>query len=194
MGVTVHYDFSVAGDARRVWATLARVRRQCGLLPIERLGPLMFLSPALSSVKRGGDSRILLSWLQSSLERCFNVYDLPVVEGRTVLQAIRERATGLGFRVDVADGCEPFRIVVGHLGDVGLWRGGAFTKTAWASNWEHAHGLVMRLLSISGAAGILESVSDEAGWWQEGGFTDLGARGHMRPSTRQEHPALRGGA
>jgi hypothetical protein len=64
-----------------------------------------------------------------------------------------------------AEGCDQFRIILGRLGGNTVWHGADLTKTASSRDSKAAHETVVEMLRICDRAGIIESVSDEGGFW-----------------------------
>ena len=166
MGVTIHYDFCAAGDEARVRGVLDLVRAEFLGLPVQRVSDIERIHPVRFKGGVRGVEALVFS-LGLHLQFHFHVFALPERERKLIERRILGEGNGLGFYVDVAEGCDPFRVTLGRVGNHPVWSGGDFTKTAWANDWERAHRLVIQLLEVCDAADMLDEVCDEAGIWQE---------------------------
>ncbi len=79
---------------------------------------------------------------------------------------IGREGNGLVLRVEVSERCEPFTVMLGRLGQGTSWRGGSFTKTAYAVPFLQAHLAVVRMLDLCREAGILKAARDEGEFWE----------------------------
>ena len=164
MGATIHYRFRACGDQALVARILDLVTTEIMKLPVRNVGEITDISQVRFT---GGipEAEALACSLGLHLQLHFNVFELPEDERGVVERRILEDGNGLGFCVNVAPGCDPFRVIIGRVGGHPIWSGWDFTKTAWADDWERAHQLVMKMLRICEAADIIDHVSDEAGEW-----------------------------
>ncbi len=71
---------------------------------------------------------------------------------------------GIGFEVNVMKGSEWFTVMLFHR-RVNLWTSHEFTKTQYAEDFMKCHKIVCSMLKVCEKHGILESVHDEADYW-----------------------------
>ncbi|KKN34221.1 hypothetical protein LCGC14_0795700 [marine sediment metagenome] len=71
---------------------------------------------------------------------------------------------GVGFEVNVMEGSEWFTVILFNRG-IESWSSHEFTKTEYANDFMKCHKMVCSMLKVCEKHGILESVHDEAGYW-----------------------------
>lgn len=85
---------------------------------------------------------------------------------RKLRQKVLERGEGVALYVNVAEGCEPFTVMLARLRGSRKWVGSSFTKTQYAKDFLRAHLMVITMLDICNEHGILKSVYDEGGYYE----------------------------
>ena len=172
MGTTIHYKMSFTGTKDALVERLKSLRKLFGERPVMSIGRLLDIRRA--EIKQGFgrlkgmryhecELGMIMTFVKDIFEDQWKNKTLKYEERE---QAIRESGNGIGFHVDVDRGCEYFRVMLGRLGESEHWRGQGFTKTCYARDFEKAHGAVLQMLRMCEETGILESVYDEAGQWE----------------------------
>jgi hypothetical protein len=178
MGLTIHYSLKATGsieDARRV---IERLHKRAGNLPLENVGGILHLSGPdcdYEQTDRADPDRWLLTQAQAIVES--DGYTYHVCPTRVIAFSTRpapgsELANfGLAKYPGTISSHEGKAIATG-LGSGWSWS--SFCKTQYASNpacggvenFLRAHLSLVALLDYAADLGILDSVSDESGYWE----------------------------
>ena len=104
-----------------------------------------------------------LQWLSTEFQK------LPV----TKVYPVELSRKGYELSVDVGPGCEWFAITLESDGK-DEWSGRGFTKTEFAVDFKSCHSAIVRMLDLCKEAGILKTVNDESGYWENRDQNSLG--------------------
>ena len=179
MGLTIHYSLKATGsieDARRL---VERLHKRAGNLPFESVGGILHLSGPdcdYEQADRADPNRWLLVQAQQIVERdgdMFHACPTRMIAFSTLPAPGSELANfGLAKYPATISTHEGKSIATG-LGSGWSWA--SFCKTQYASNPAHggvenflrAHLSLVALLDHAEELGILDSVSDESGYWEK---------------------------
>ena len=197
MGITIHYELRFRGGEERVKQVLRQIGEiaaNIGFRESQKLWqvdyqtdfnhPDEFTPMADGEGKRQGKKVIdeTYRWAKIQYEPpimpMLSYQDSPVERRKKELQIARGREqiwkySGWVQHLWFGEGCEPTNIGLVRYGKSSLWTGSAFTKTQWAEDFVKAHVAVCTLLKEVEKLGILESVNDESGFWNEWDITKL---------------------
>ena len=160
MGITIHWYLGSREEEREAAAAkLRRVRQACLTLPFKEIGDVEYIPPSvcrlgLADLKDATFDRrlrwaLLQSWNNVTASGYAQIKPLEVLR--------------LPLRAD--EGCEPTNLMLARYPHKEGWSSWAFTKTQYATHFLDAHLLVIAALDACDEVGILESVSDEGGYW-----------------------------
>lgn len=174
MGLTIHWDLRMEGEANQVVEKLERIRQKfvaaCSRLP-QKFASKVAVSPVEfwdekkvrkeeEAFKRKAPSDD--KWFYIISQRWIDAEDL---EGNRIVSTSEAPRRLAFFFADIMDGCETLIIMLGEFED-GIWENSNFCKTTYAESPVAAHLIVTRCLEICEAEGILVDVVDEGDFWQ----------------------------
>lgn len=164
MSTTIHYSYEYFGEKPGLISLLVALRTEFQQMAVVRVGEIIDM-PNVKLEKGRSDLVCLSSSLIHSMRMHHNVHEFSSEYRDAIDRMILAECNGAGLVVDVGEGCDQFRVVLGRLQDNCVWHGTHFTKTAWSHDFEGAHETVVAMLRVCDDAGIIESVSDEGGSW-----------------------------
>jgi len=181
MGLTIHYSLKCAADNVEIAREKVRQLREIAKdLPFAEVGDIEEINKEdyLTENNNLSDSK---KWLK--VVGCKYVFP----KNESPYQVEPERA--IAFNVWPGEGCETATFGLAfypaeNQGDRSLWSWSSFCKTQYASNPEFGgienfvkcHLLVIKILDEAKNLGILDSVSDEGGYWEERNLEELISR------------------
>ena len=166
MGITIHYTYEFYGEKPQLENILQQVREQFQQMELIRLGEIFDISDI--GPRHGHTELDDLSFSLWHSMRMYHEFHEFTEESQQILnEIIHKEGNGIGFQVTVSKDCDPFRVILGRMNDNAVWHGTDFIKTQYAEHVEKAHETVIEMLRICKHAGILRSVCDEAGYWQD---------------------------
>jgi hypothetical protein len=184
MGLTIHWSFQGPQKKSEAKSIIEKLRQRAMDLPFESVGDILHFSGNHTDFESDPDGE----------HRWFKIQARETIwskDGRTGWDVVPKEI--IGFQIIVAPGSEPMEIFLAVYPKSILiqdertrkpkrlrtnrsgWSGGGFTKTQYASdvrcggipNFLRAHLSVCKMLDHAKELGILQSVSDEGGFFEK---------------------------
>lgn len=185
MGLTIHYQYRFNGSRDELRERLETIKNAIEDLPEDVEIPGLFhYNPGELKSGRGiglgpdsNDREAVREYycgsVTTSLSAVHGFDETDNPDGSTSMRpkpgkdAVVDNWEAFVIPVGIMPGCEPFQIVLGRPAEGDEWVGRGFTKTQYAEDFFKAHLTVVTILDMVNAAGMLEDVSDEGGYWKD---------------------------
>jgi len=166
MGVAISYTLGFEGTQAELLRTLEMVRSEIARLDVKPIDKVLEIPPFELTELASAANPLAFS-LTLSMQHWLQVRQVAGTKGRGVTDKSACKANGVGFHVLVSDECEPLSVFLGRFGEDKYWFGGGFTKTMSELDFIGVHQTIIPIFQVCKAAGILESVCDEAEVWKD---------------------------
>lgn len=171
MGITIHWRLKFKGSKRDVIAKLTAVGQIAKELEFDTVLPIWehdfskdYNDEAENKLKAGKEADSY-RWQKIQAAPPFEEFEEDDRKGYRQPEDSK-KYWGFGICCWTGAGCEPSNICL--ITKDGLnWRGRSFTKTQYAESFVTAHLKVVTLLDGIKRLGLLESVHDEAEYWEK---------------------------